>query len=237
MGQSEITRVVQSPVEPASSSGSLGARPAQHVQDERDPLLLIDQTSTFARSAGQGRGRCRYRRCDDLYRVAAAATCSAPSDPRCARRFDSRRSGSASNESAAGPTARPLTAAQKSAAMDALERIAPPTGFIGTSGGGSAVRLVVLRSLVLPAPAICFWNTTPIPVLTNGSARTLLAQFGVRPDKLACDQIPVQVPLSNCPGYGSFAGYGLGIILTVVHARFSDQRSGTQVVLFAVRAK
>ena len=146
--------------------------------------------------------------------------------------------GSASNESAAGPTSPPLTTAQKTAAMNALEAIAPPAGFhryelwrVGTSPRSPAVSC-------LPAPAICFGSTTPLPTVTNIAARRLLAGFGVRADQLACVSW-----LINCPGYGTFDGYRVGINLTVIRARLPVRpgapviRPGTQVLLFVVRAK
>jgi hypothetical protein len=148
--------------------------------------------------------------------------------------------GSASNETAGDPTTPSLTPVQKTAAMRALERILPPAGFrryeqwpVGTSPRSPAVAC-------LSAPAICFGSTTPLPPLTNRSGRALLVRFGVRSNELACDPLlpgRFHQPVSSCLGYGSFAGYKLGIMLTVLHFRFPDQRSGTQVVLFVTRPK
>jgi hypothetical protein len=144
---------------------------------------------------------------------------------------------SPTNEAAVGAASPRLTAAQKTAAMNALERIVPPAGFhryerwrLETSLNSPAVPCI-------SAPAICFGNTTPLRALNESSARVLVAKFGVRPEEFVCDSLPVQASLSTCPGDGSFAGYRVGIVITVVHARFPGQRSGTQVELFVVRPK
>jgi hypothetical protein len=89
----------------------------------------------------------------------------------------------------------------------------------------------------LPEPAICFGSATPLAVLTGGSGRALLAQFGVRAQLLDCQPVAIQfkVGLGTCNGFGTLSRYEVGVILTVQDARPGKLRSGTQVVLFTVQ--
>ena len=145
--------------------------------------------------------------------------------------------GSTNSESDSGPSSPQLTGIQKTAAMNALERIAPPAGFHRYEHWrvGAAPRTPAVACL--PKPAICFGSSTPLPTLTNDTGRALLAKFGVQAKALDCSPDGIAAPATTCPGYGTFSRYGLGVILTVVHAGATKLRSGTQVVLFAVKAK
>jgi hypothetical protein len=132
----------------------------------------------------------------------------------------------------------PLTPAQKVLATAALKAITPPRGFhrykqwkIGIGSRGPAF------VPCLSEPAVYFGSTGPVHALSNASVRALLARFGVHPTELLCpaSSVPFVSGIEHCLGQGILADFGLGISLTATRARFSDQRSGTQVMFFAYR--
>jgi hypothetical protein len=63
----------------------------------------------------------------------------------------------------------------------------------------------------------------------------MLSQFGVQGHLSGCTPVEMQDVLSTCQGGGSFSRYGVGIIVEVTRPTFRDLRSGTKVILFAVR--
>lgn len=144
---------------------------------------------------------------------------------------------SAANGSHVSHTDSSLTAAQKTAAVAALEAIAPPKGFrryeewaVATSAHSPSVRC-------LPEPSICFGSGTPLRAVNARSTQALLARFGIRTEDVSCIPQLVESRGGTCDGFGSFSGYELGMILTVVHPGAGRLKPGSQVVLFVVRTK
>jgi hypothetical protein len=140
---------------------------------------------------------------------------------------------STTTASDAGPSSPALSAAQKHAAMSALARVTPPPSFHAYErwrAGGSQHSPAVA---CLPRPSACFASTIPLPTLSGGPARALLARFGLSALALDCPADAAPPPLSMCLGSGKLSGQQVRVILTVVHARSPEAKSGTQVVLFA----
>jgi hypothetical protein len=73
--------------------------------------------------------------------------------------------------------------------------------------------------------------------LTEASARALLAQFGVTPRTVVCDQPPSQVrfllAFESCQAFGALSAYGLAVTIITTHAHSRWARPGTQVELLA----
>lgn len=138
------------------------------------------------------------------------------------------------NSSKSGPsTPPPLTPAQKSAAQAALSRVHPPTTF----SRYTTWRLAASSNSSVPClarPAICFGSSDVVRPLTAHALANLLAEFHVRVRGASCTD-STGLPIGSCNGSATIPGYGLGFIVTSERPVNSDERPGTQVVLFAIK--
>ncbi len=138
------------------------------------------------------------------------------------------------NASTTSFSSSPLGPRAKATASARLRSVAPAAGFhryelwrVGSSPRGPAVSCS-------PAPAACFASGSIQP-LSSVSAGALLARFGVRVARVMCPQPGTGLPLESCEAYGSVGRQEVAILVNVMHPRFPDLRSGTQVILFATR--
>jgi hypothetical protein len=140
----------------------------------------------------------------------------------------------ATHLSTSGPSTAPaLTAAQKSTAQAALNRINPPTTFSRYTSwrlGRSSKTAVPC----LAGPAICFGSRAVVTPLTLRVLGTLLADFHVRMGRALCTDM-AELQTASCNGSATIPGYVLGFIVTAERPVHPGERPGTQVILFAIK--
>lgn len=110
----------------------------------------------------------------------------------------------------------------------ALNRLEPPLTFRRYT----TWRLATSSKSAVPClarPAVCLGSSDIVQPLTAHTLATLLAQFRVRVDHVSCI-----IPFGTCDGIAAIPGYLLGFIVTVERRGHSDQRPGTQVILFGI---